>query len=269
MKKIILSVIAILAFAVSTIGQNVNIPDAIFKYHLVSKPYINTNNDQEIQVSEAIAYTGVITCRNESIADLTGIEEFTGLVALYCSGNLLDSLDLSQNTKLVRLWCGGNSLTTLDLSNNPDLIEMYCSGNQLHTLNVASGNNPNLVDFGASDNPDLFCITVDDIAWSVANWDLIDETQLFNTYCEPAGSVNNQDLIQSIVLYPNPANDQLRIEKGSLKIESIIVVDVLGNLVKTVTPFSTTVNIIDLEKGIYFLRIQTDNGLVNKKFNKI
>ena len=39
-------------------GQNVNIPDANFKAYLVGNILINTNEDTEIQVSEANSFNG-------------------------------------------------------------------------------------------------------------------------------------------------------------------------------------------------------------------
>ena len=63
--------------SVSLFGQNVYIPDANFKAYLVGNSAINTNGDTEIQVSEASAFDGEISCSNLDIIDLTGIEYFT------------------------------------------------------------------------------------------------------------------------------------------------------------------------------------------------
>ena len=43
-------------------GQNVNIPDANFKAYLVGNTLINFNADPAIQVSEATAFNGAISC---------------------------------------------------------------------------------------------------------------------------------------------------------------------------------------------------------------
>lgn len=45
--------IALLFSTLSVFGQDVNIPDAIFKAALVADLNINTNSDTEIQMSEA------------------------------------------------------------------------------------------------------------------------------------------------------------------------------------------------------------------------
>ena len=218
MKRILLATLLVTVVGFTTTAQNVNIPDANFKAYLVGEASINTNMDTEIQVSEAAAFTGAITCASLNIADLTGIEAFTALTTLNCFNNNLISLDLSQNTTLTRLFCnsnnlgtlginqntaletlacGANNLNTLDVSQNNALISLRCASNNLNTLdvsqhtmltqvrcennqltslNVANGNNANVTDanFNASNNPNLTCITVDDVTYSTNNWTNID-----------------------------------------------------------------------------------------------
>jgi len=114
----------------------VHIPDANFKAALLANTAINTDGDGEIQCNEAIAFTGTISVANRGIADLTGIEAFVNIVALYCDRNQLTSLDVSQNTALTTLWCDNNQLTTLDVSQNLVLVYLFCYDNQLTTLDV-------------------------------------------------------------------------------------------------------------------------------------
>ena len=57
-----------------------------------------------------------LNCSNLGIADLTGIEYFTELVALNCENNKLTALDVSH---LSEIYCGGNQLATLDLTGLP------------------------------------------------------------------------------------------------------------------------------------------------------
>jgi len=146
-------------------GQNVNIPDTNFKNYLVNNPSINTNSDGEIQVSEASAFTGWINVHNKDISDLTGIEEFTSLIYLYCYDNQLTSLDVSSCSALTYLYCNDNQLTRLDIRN---------------------GNNTNFYNFNCTNNPNLTCISVDDPTWSTANWTNIDSQSYFSSNCNPS-----------------------------------------------------------------------------------
>ncbi len=70
----------ILVLALFSNAQIVNIPDAVFKEALVNDTLINTNLDNEIQLSEAIAFNDTINVSCKLIYDLTGIEAFTSLI---------------------------------------------------------------------------------------------------------------------------------------------------------------------------------------------
>jgi len=68
---------------------------------------------------------------------------------------------------------------------------LYCQNNQLSSLNLKNGNNTNMFDlFGVgldlTNNPDLLCIQVDDVAYSNANWSSKkDATACFSENCTP------------------------------------------------------------------------------------
>ncbi|MFH2143507.1 MAG: T9SS type A sorting domain-containing protein, partial [Bacteroidota bacterium] len=61
-----------------------------------------------------------------------------------------------------------------------------CSSNQLNMLNAKNGNNYNFAtssDFLAYNNPNLFCIEVDDPIWSEANWPNVDSNASYSSNC--------------------------------------------------------------------------------------
>jgi len=160
MYKTVLTFLVLLVISTSVTAQNVTIPNTIFKAVLLNNSAINTNNDLEIQIIEATAYAGTISCVGHGITDLTGIEAFTALTELNCNDNSLTALDLSNNTALTNLDCHNNSslttlnlsnnmaltnlvcynssLTALDLSNNTALTFLFCSGNNLTALNLSN-----------------------------------------------------------------------------------------------------------------------------------
>jgi Leucine-rich repeat (LRR) protein len=80
--------------------------------------------------------------RGKGIKDLSGVEYFTGIMALYCSDNQIETLDLSKNTALLMLECANNLLTTLDLSDNPKLLGVDCSNNHLTAIDFSK--NPDM-----------------------------------------------------------------------------------------------------------------------------
>ncbi|MCR5064233.1 MAG: T9SS type A sorting domain-containing protein [Bacteroidales bacterium] len=70
-------------------------------------------------------------------------------------------------------------------------------------------------------------------------------------------------------LFPNPASDVLHIESNVFNPESsqISILDLYGRIVKEL-PFATTINIVDLYSGVYFLRAvdKQNNHVVIRKF---
>jgi hypothetical protein len=118
-------------------AQNVHIPDANFKAYLLNNKEINTNGDEEIQVSEAAAFMGEINCKKMDITDLIGIEAFVKLTKLNCSQNKIGALDVSKNVALTDLDCSENKISALDVSQNTDLKFLVCWLNQLTSLDVS------------------------------------------------------------------------------------------------------------------------------------
>jgi hypothetical protein len=77
------------------------------------------------------------------IKSLKGIEFFTELQYLNCSGMKLKELSLSKNTKLYSLRCDNNHLKKLDISHNSELKALICNHNELSEIDLS--NNGKLV----------------------------------------------------------------------------------------------------------------------------
>lgn len=93
-----------------------------------SSVMIDTNYDNEIQVSEALAitYLDLDGYQGSMISNLSGIEAFANLQRLSCSNNLLTSLNLTQNQGLRYLNCSNNPITSISAIQAPSLYELYC-----------------------------------------------------------------------------------------------------------------------------------------------
>jgi Leucine-rich repeat (LRR) protein len=192
------------AFAAT--AQNVHIPDANFKAYLLANKAINTNGDNEIQASEAAAFTGGIFCSYEQIADLTGIEAFTKLTALNCRSNQLSTLDVSRNTALTELNCGVNQLSTLDVSRNTALTELDCPENQLTALDVSR--NTALTTLNCSEN-------------QLIALDVSQNTALTSLYCDnnklSALDVSQNTALMNLSCVDNPKLTCIKIAEAQNK----------------------------------------------------
>ena len=74
----------------------------------------------------------------------------------------------------------------------------------------------------------------------------------------------------SLNIYPNPANDRLYIEAEG-EIEEVVIYDIYGRHQVTETPSHrdmTSVNVSGLNAGIYFVKINTNQGEIVKRFIK-
>ena len=184
------------------------VPDDNFEQELINLGYDIGPLDNYVYTSMINTVTH-LNVNNKNISDLTGIEDFialthlrcsynhnptsldvsnnTALILLECYSNNLTSLDVSQNTALIELVSYSNQLTSLDVSNNSALTYLICGNNQLTTLDVRNGNNTNHIDFICNNNPLLYCIDVDNAAWSTANWTVgnnnIDPHHYFSEQC--------------------------------------------------------------------------------------
>ena len=116
--------------------ENTNtFPDEAFWSYLLK--YVDKNRNGTLSQEERYAVE-TINVNFMNIRSLKGIEFFPNLTKLYCIGNQLTELDMSQNKELQTLDCVTNQLTELDVSQNKKLKELHCSANQLTELDVRS-----------------------------------------------------------------------------------------------------------------------------------
>jgi hypothetical protein len=144
-----------------------------------------TNQLTSIDVSNNISLK-LFGCSENQLSSID-LSNNPNLLILSCGDNQIPALNLSNNLLLTSLYCERNLLTSLNLSQHSFLINLHCYENNLECLNIKNGNNIYFDDFYAFGNPNLSCITVDNIAWSNTNWTVanqnIDPQMLFNTNC--------------------------------------------------------------------------------------
>ncbi|WP_420574243.1 DUF7619 domain-containing protein [Kordia sp.] len=247
-------------------AQIVNIPDANFKNALLNDNVVDTNanghpdadadtnNDGEIQVTEAEAIIGLYVS-SKNISSLVGIEAFINLEKLAVGFNSLNSLDLSSNTVLEVLSCNYNQLTSLNISSLVNLRSLVCGNNQLTSLDVTSlvnletlrcGNNQlssidvstnvNLKYFGCSDN-------------QLTSLDVSANNLLFNLHCGANNltelEVVNKPHLQGFGCHDNQMLHTLTLENNP----NLLIMDCFNTNVTsldfTTTPRISSVNIMD------------------------
>lgn len=229
-----------------------------------------------------------ISCHdNENLA----VIEVRGTLAmkyLNCSNNQLAELDLSQNEFLESLYCHNNKISSLDLSLNEKIAFVHCNDNQLTELNLKNGQNALMTGgqtefegetlymegLDATDNSELECIQVDNSGDATAgtspydSW-LKDDFASYSEDCQSPLDVTEYELDRSVRLLPNPVEDRIHIESSSLSITRVTVYSVLGNTLKDFFTDFHHLEVMDLKPGIYYVRVNLENGAVVKKMIKI
>lgn len=283
--------------AYTQVEENViHIPDSIFKEVLISNPHINTNGDDEIQLSEAMDFHGTIhyVSSNDTtsyLEDASGIEYFTNIegVAFYGS-NVMDidlssntaltfiaiseaqltSINLDNNTALEVLNLNHNHLTEIDLSQHYNLTRVALSGNsELQQVNLSNWNNQNifLVDF--RNTPNLTCVQIEPgfvVPYPSyhGSW-AYDDYSVFSEDCwqENLSVEQTHTSNLEVQIYPNPAKEKVYL-KPLESIRQIKLYDAQGRLLKNLLN-KNEIQVQDLVKGNYFLLITLETGEVIHK----
>ncbi|MBF7092033.1 T9SS type A sorting domain-containing protein [Flavobacterium sp. ALJ2] len=117
--------------------------------------------------------------------DLT---KYPQLEKLFCGNNSITNLDFSKNPLLEIAYVSNNMLTSLDFSSSPNLKQLNCNSNDLMKLNIKNGGNAkfnNAYYNSFANNPNLSCITVDDVTFSNNTWaSYKDASASYNTECD-------------------------------------------------------------------------------------
>ena len=92
-------------------------------------------------------------------------------------------------------------------------------------------------------------------------------------WTQPGIRINGGQTINNLDVYPNPSRDIFYVSFSSEKIQNlkIRILNVIGEIVYSEDLYEFTgdyikpINLGNYEKAIYFLEIQTDKGIINKK----
>ena len=268
------TLLLLLLFSTNLFAQIVNIPDPIFK-NLLLLSY-DTNNDGEIQVTEAEAVAGILNVSGDpfipgEIVNMTGIEAFVNITELYCQINLIESLDLSQNLALEVINCYNNNLTSINLGTNTVLTELHCQENQITSLDVSQ--NTNLVNIWCYYNW-LTAVNLNGASAlqhvnfnynDLTSLDVSTNNSLIYLYAHHNGitsiDTSNNDLLETLALGYNQLSVIATDNNTNLKVlgcnnNQITNLDISQNiLLHTISFASNMITLIDVSRCIFLEKI--------------
>ncbi|MEY2703807.1 MAG: hypothetical protein RLY43_2446 [Bacteroidota bacterium] len=259
---------------------------------------VDTNNDNEIQLTEAQNVSRLLVL-NQNINSLNGIENFTNLIKLNCSGNNLTTLTLHNNNTLTSLFCNSNQITSLTLSNLPSLSEVNCSYNLIQSLDLSTtgfmqgnfSNNPNLQFINLRNNvlnmclvfpfpgsdytcvmfldcPALQMVCLDDNEnmgfFSGPPQNNVQFNTTSNCYLSSDSFANDE-----VTLFPNPVKNELYFSFNmTVFIDQINIYNSLGQVVKRFKEPKLSIDLSDLNSGYYHIEFISNEGKFRKNFIK-
>ena len=159
----------------------------------------------------------------------------------------------------------GNSVTTIEMS-----AFAYCS-NLTEVINLNKYSQNISLDVFASVN--LSSATLIVPACALNDYQNADVWSDFGTIigdeelpCEESSI--NEVLANSISIYPNPTNYELKVE-SEFKINNVEICDLTGRVVLIPhSSFLNSINVSSLPQGVYLVKIYTDKGVVTQKVVK-
>ena len=199
----------------------------------------------------------------------------------------IKTLDVSKNINLQWMQLSGTTIETLDVSFNINLNALDIEGNSnLTSLYMKNGvsktfdptTSGNGYDFLGTNLKYICCDEdeidrVKDYMRGLGTDDLLVEGWGFSNLtvtsdCETSG-LGTEDLSPQAkaTLYPNPVKDVLYFS-ANRKVAKAEIYDLNGRLVKTAAVSNNSVNVSSLSKGVYFIILHTDKGVVKEKFIK-
>lgn len=233
--------------------------------------YVYLNNLKYIDL-EYNPNLQVLYCESNNMEYLR-VTDNEELQTLNCGYNLLTELKLHLNEDLVKLRCQDNNLTDLTLTTNTQLSQVWCQNNNLTFLDIKNGNNTDISNtlFDVTNNPDLNCIVVDDVAWSSSNWTYIDAGCVFSESVADCASLGNNELEtnKNLTIYPNPFSNKIEVQilNDAYPITELSLLDVKGNVL--LSDKSITLEDLDeLANGVYILKIKYNNSNYFRKIIK-
>ncbi len=155
-----------------------------------------------------------------------------------------------------------------------DLYKVYINGVVDMETNVNNSSNyNNIVGFrfgsiSADAGYEQFNGKLDDIGiWNRA----LTQEEITTLYESEVLSTNTATYESNINIYPNPANDQITIDFGNLdNVEdwNIKIINILGQEVLSQPMKTDKINVSELSKGVYIIRISDGVNQADKKFIK-
>jgi len=145
--------------------------------------------------------------------------------------------------------------TEFDITNMSDNCEIASVSNDFNNQSSLNGA--------------LLPVGVTDITWTVTDTSGNQTTNNFYVDVSPYVGINNINQTE-IIIYPNPFNENIRLNFGNKKVQKLVLQDVFGKIIwkSKINSKKIKIDTQNLQPGIYLLLISTKNGMMCSKLIK-
>jgi Leucine-rich repeat (LRR) protein len=219
---------------------------------------LNNNQINSIDISNN-TILNVLELRKNEFNQLN-LSNNPDLLVLDIGENNFNFIDLSNNLKLNDLRINDNNINSLDLTNHTELYTFRAENNSLTSLNIQNGTNrqlgtffPDIIyRFNIENNPNLFCVLVDDITYSNQYWISKDSQTIYSQ------NVSNCSTCEEIVI-PDPNFEQFLVDSAIDTDGSIN-----GSICRVDAEAAKTLEILDFEsRGINSVNLSGIEAFIN------
>ena len=167
--------------------------------------------------------------------------------------------------------CDSTIISNISVSSNI-IVNISQLGNNI-TSTVSGGTAPYVFSWNTGEITDLISPTTNGVYWLLvkdANG-CISDTSFISVDWLPT-SINNY-ILENLKIYPNPSRNIFNISFNTNNIQNIQIriINILGEIIIKEDlemfegEYNRSVNLNKNVKGIYFLEIETNKGIINKK----
>jgi len=233
------------------------------------KLLINTNTQWVAGMTQEIydSYIGLPTTLGIDI--VTAAISLDGNVSIEANINVIEDFaaGLTAHIVIVEKTTHGNAASNGETEFNNVMMKMLPDANGTTLDALSTGNTVTVSE--SYDMNDTFMEEYTDLAVIVFVQDDNDKTMIQSEMMDISILTNIENISRqqnAVKIFPNPAKDNISI-RSDLKIEQLIIYNQMGQLVYQTQPTDNTLNVdvSDLEHGIYFIRVQTNEGAMLQK----
>lgn len=247
------------------ISNNINLVNLDCRYNCLSNIDLKNNNNL---VS--------LSCGGNNLEEID-IKNLENLTELSLSDNQISAIDLCNNVGLEKLYASQNQITHIDFSSTPSIDYIDLTNNLLETIILKNTNFEYRV--GPFPNPNIegnqptfrnICADPEDsikVKAFLSGIDSFNEYQFEYTSDCPEACINTGSNTIPLTLSPNPTDNIFTVNSASI-ISKVELFDINGQIVSSYSFNDTgsfTINVNNIERGIYIVKASNNNSFSTSK----